>query len=175
MANGNVQDLIDLLYEMINEAKSMPLSGDKCIIERDEALDLLEELRNNLPGELARAEELLRVKDDYVEKAKREVTRMIEQAKLEAKSKVSETEVVSAAREKEHEIIKKAEDRSREMYRVANEYTEDALRRTEEAIAAALDEVRQSRARFRSASQEIMQRKREELNQANERINKNEG
>ena len=43
------------------------------------------------------------------------------------------------------------------MKKVANTYTEDALRRTEEAIQAALDEVRESRVRFRSASAEQMQ------------------
>jgi len=40
---------------------------------------------------------------------------------------------------------------------VANTYTEDALRRTEEAIQAALDEVKDSRVRFRAASAEKMQ------------------
>ena len=65
--------------------------------------------------------------------------------------------------------IKKAEDRSREMYRVANEYTEDALRRTEEAIQMALEEVKQSRVRFRAASAEQMQKRREELAQSAEK------
>lgn len=43
--------------------------------------------------------------------------------------------------------------------RVANEYVDDALRRTEEAIAAAGNEIRQSRAKFRSlaASRPVMQ------------------
>ena len=49
------------------------------------------------------------------------------------------------------------------MYRVANEYTEDALRRTEEAIAMAYEEVKQSRVNFRTASAEQMRRQREEL------------
>ena len=75
--------------------------------------------------------------------------------------------------EKSHEIIKKAEDRSREMYRVANEYTEDALRRTEEAIQMALEEVKQSRVRFRAASAEQMQKRREELAQSAEKQTQN--
>ena len=41
--------------------------------------------------------------------------------------------------------------------------TEDALRRTEEAIQAALDEVRESRVRYRSASAEQMQACQEKL------------
>ena len=93
----------------------------------------------------------------------------MQQAEQDAKNKVSETEVLGIAREKSHEIIKKAEDRSREMYRVANEYTEDALRRTEEAIQMALEEVKQSRVRFRAASAEQMQKRREELAQSAEK------
>ena len=158
MANNDVQHLLDMLYEMIDGAKNAPLSSDRCILNRDEALDLLDEIRAQLPVELARAQELIRAKEDYVKAAKRDVERMMQQAELDAKAKVSETEVLTAAR-----------DRSREMYRVANEYTEDALRRTEEAIQMALAEVQQSRSDFRAASVAQMQKKREELAQSAEK------
>lgn len=159
----DVQNLLDMLYEMIDNAKNAPLSSDKCVIERDEALDLLDEIRGQLPAELKRAQELIRARDEYVENAKRDVERIRQQAEFEAKTKVSESEVLAAAREKSHEIIARAEDRCREMYRVANDYTEDALRRTEEAVALALKEVQQSRVRFRAASAAQMQRKQDEL------------
>ena len=42
MASG-VEELLDMLFEMIDEAKNAPLSSDKCVIERDRALDLIEE------------------------------------------------------------------------------------------------------------------------------------
>ena len=158
MENNDVQHLLDMLYEMIDGAKNAPLSSDRCILNRDEALDLLDEIRAQLPVELARAQELIRAKEDYVKAAKRDVERMMQQAELDAKAKVSETEVLTAAR-----------DRSREMYRVANEYTEDALRRTEEAIQMALAEVQQSRSDFRAASVAQMQKKREELAQSAEK------
>ena len=173
MANNDVQHLLDMLYEMIDGAKNAPLTSDKCILNRDEALDLLDEIRAQLPVELSRAQELIRAKEDYVKAAKRDVERMMQQAEQDAKNKVSETEVLSIAREKSHEIIKKAEDRSREMYRVANEYTEDALRRTEEAIQMALEEVKQSRVRFRAASAEQMQKRREGLAQSAEKQTQN--
>ena len=181
MANNDVQHLLDMLYEMIDGAKNAPLTSDKCILNRDEALDLLDEIRAQLPVELSRAQELIRAKEDYVKAAKRDVERMMQQAEQDAKNKVSETEVLGIAREKSHEIIKKAEDRSREMYRVANEYTEDALRRKsaelrnrgEEAIQMALEEVKQSRVRFRAASAEQMQKRREELAQSAEKQTQN--
>ena len=158
-----VQKLVDMLHGMIDEAKSAPFSSDRCMIARDEALDILEEISAALPLELKRAQELLRAREEYVESAKRDVERMLRQAELDAKSKVSETEVLAAARQKSHEIVKRAEERSREMYRVANEYTEDALRRTEEAIQAALGEMQQARSSFRAASQEKMQQSRDRL------------
>ena len=49
-------------------------------------------------------------------------------------------------------MIRQAEERSRALKRSANEYCEDALRRTEEAVAEAYDEIKQSRARFRAAA-----------------------
>ena len=161
MATNDVQRLLDMLYELIDGAKNAPLSSDKCMINRDEALDMLDEIRAQLPVELKRAQELIRAKDEYVEAAKRDVDRMMQKAELDAKSKVSESEVLATAREKGHEII--------EMYRVANDYTEDALRRTEEAIQMALDEIKQSRARFRAVSAEQMQKHREEMNRPEEK------
>ena len=172
MATNDVQRLLDTLYELIDGAKNAPLSSDKCMVNRDEALDMLDEIRAQLPVELKRAQELIRAKDEYVEAAKRDVDRMMQKAELDAKSKVSESEVLAAAREKGHDIVRRAEDRSREMYRVANEYTEDALRRTEEAIQMALDEIKQSRVRFRAVSAEQMQKQREELNHSAEKMDK---
>lgn len=172
MANRDVEHLIDMLYDMVNDAKNAPLSSDKCIIDRDAALDLLDEIRAGLPAELKRAQDLIQAKEDYVNSAKREVGRMMQQAEFDAKSKVADSEVLVAARERGREIVARAEDRSNEMYRVVNEYTEDALRRTEEAIQAALDEVKQSRVRFRAASAARRQKDREELSKSAKKSDK---
>ena len=168
MEDKNVQKLLDMLYGMIDEARGATFSSEKCIINREEALDLLDEVRTKLPAELSKAQDLMKSKEQYVDKANREVKRMLDQAQDEAKRMlekaqedaktiVSESETIQRAQRRSSEIIHQAEDRSRQLYQVANTYTEDALRRTEEAIQAALDEVRESRVRFRSASAEQMQ------------------
>ena len=156
MATG-VEELVDMLFEMIDEAKSVPLSSDKCIIERDKALDLLDEIRGQFPVELAEAKKLMAARTEYIASAKREGELIRKQAEEKAKQMVAEDELLAQAKQKGNEMLRVAEERSRELYRVANTYTEDALRRTEEAIQMALDEVRQSRTRFRAASNEQMQ------------------
>ena len=153
MAN-DINRLIDMLFERIEDAKSPALKPNMSLVDRDEILDLLEELRAQLPVEIKRAQELLAARDKFVEEAKRDV---------EAKTKISESEVMYAAREKARQIVTRAEERSRQLYQVANEYAEDALARTEEAVQAALDEVKQSRVRFRTASAAAMQEQRDKL------------
>ena len=161
MEEKDVQRLLDMLYSMIDEAKSAAFSSDKCVISRDEALDLLDDIRAKLPLEIKKAQELVRAREEYVSSAKKEVEKMLRQAELDAKVIVSESETLQQARRKSSEIIRRAEERSKELYHVANTYTEDALRRTEEAIQAALDEVKESRVRFRANEQ--MQANQEKL------------
>lgn len=156
MAN-DVQYLIDMLYEMVDGAKGVAFSPDKCIIIREDALDLLDELRGQLPLELKKAQDLIRARDEYVDSAKKEAERIRRQADLDAKSIVGESEITRVARDKAKEILQRADERSKAMIGVANEYTDDALRRTEEAIQQALEEVRESRARFRAVSREKLQ------------------
>ena len=174
MEDKNVQKLLDMLFGMIDEAKGATFSSEKCVINRDEALDLLDEIRNKLPGELTKAQELMKSKEQYVDKANHEVRRMLDQAQDEAKRLREQAQgeakrMLEKAQEdaktivSESETIQRAQRRSSELYQVANTYTEDALRRTEEAIQAALDEVRESRVRYRSASAEQMQACQEKL------------
>ena len=162
MAN-DINRLIDMMYERIEEAKSPALKPNLSMVDRDEMLDLLDDLRAAVPVEVKRAQELLAAREKFVEDAKRDVDRMMRQAELEAKTKVSESEVMYAAKEKARQIIVRAEERSRQLYQVANEYAEDALARTEEAVQAALDEVKQSRVNFRTASNAKMQEQRKKL------------
>ena len=157
MASSDVNRLIDMLYERIEEAKAPALKPGMSMVDRDEMLDLLDELRAQ------RAQELLSAREKFVEDAKRDVERMMRQAELEARTKISDSEVLYAAKEKARKIIAHAEERSRQLYQVANEYAEDALVRTEEAVQAALDEVKQSRVRFRAASAEKLQEQRAKL------------
>lgn len=45
-----LEELINNIQEMVQEAWTLPLSSDKCVIERERMLDLIDELRSTLPG-----------------------------------------------------------------------------------------------------------------------------
>ena len=44
MEEKDLQRLLDMLYGMVDEAKSAPFSAEKCTINRDEALDIIEDV-----------------------------------------------------------------------------------------------------------------------------------
>lgn len=151
MATG-VNELLDMLFDMIDEAKNVPFASDKCMVERDKALDLIDEIRGGFPVELAEAKKLLAARNDYLASAKREGDLIIQQAEEKAKQLLAEDQLLSQAKQKSTEIMRQAEERSRELKQAANAYCEDALRRTEEAVAEAYDEIKKSRSRFRAAA-----------------------
>lgn len=155
MENNEVLELIEMLYTMVTEAWGVPLGNEKCIIERDKVLNILDEIKAQLPVEVAEAKRLVTARDEFISSAKREAESIRKAAEDRARELVDEQEIVRTARTRSSEILSNAESRTKELYRVANEYVDDALRRTEEAINSALSEVRQSRANFRSAAGKV--------------------
>ncbi|MBP1736578.1 MAG: Archaeal/vacuolar-type H+-ATPase subunit [Oscillospiraceae bacterium] len=150
--SNSIEDLLDALFEMVDEAKNAPLSSDKCIVERDRVLDMLDEIRGRFPIDMKEAQKLMNARKEYVDTAKREAELIRRQAEEEAKRLTDNNEVLLQVRKKSNDMIQLAEERSRELRRAANEYCDDALRRTEEAVAEVSEELKQARSRFRSAA-----------------------
>ena len=151
MENGTLE-LVETMYQIITEAYGVPLGKDRCVIERDRFLDILDELKAQLPAEIEESRKLIAARQEYIAGAKREAESIRRVAEEHARQKVDDQEVVREARTRANELVSKAEEKAAELKRMANVYADDTLKRTEEAIGAALGEVRDSRARFRSVA-----------------------
>lgn len=149
MANG-VTELLDMLYRMIDDAKGG--LGGTCRINRDDALDILDEIRNKFPAELSEAKKLMTTRNEYLDGAKTDAEHIRQQAIDKAKQMVDEHEIVRQARAEAARVTAQAEKRSEDLKRAANDYCEDAMRRTEDAVNVALNEIRQSRSKFRAVA-----------------------
>lgn len=152
MAN-TLEELVNSLYDMVQDAWAVPLSADKCVIEREKALDILDEIRETMPQDLKMARDIVERRNDVLSAGKREADAIKKQAEEYARTLVNENEIVAEARKKANEMIVAAETRARELKKAANEYCEDTMKRTEEVVAQALDEVRKSRQQFRQIAQ----------------------
>ena len=148
MNEHGIEEIITTLYEMIQDARGVPLSAEKCVIERDRALDLLDEISNQLPGELKQARTIVESRGEVINNAKREAENILKQAQAQARQMVSDDEIYRQAQQEANAMVQAAQDRIRELKNVTNNYVDDALKQTEQAISEALNEVKESRAKF---------------------------
>lgn len=153
MNESHIEELITSLYDMIQDARAMPLGADKCILEREKALDILDELSAQLPGELKQSRTIVESRNELISQARREAEAIIRQAQEQAQQMVSREAVCQQAKVQAEDMIRQAQTRIRELRKASNDYMDDALRRAEEAIAQSLGEVRDTRVKFRALTE----------------------
>lgn len=148
MNEQTLEDIISALYDMVQDARAVPLAADKCIVERDKVLDMLDEIIAQLPVELKQARTIVESRNELIGQARREAETMVMQATEKAEKMISEEAIYQETKRKCQEMVEQTQSRMAELRRVSNEYMDNALRRTEEAIALSLDDVRDTRAKF---------------------------
>ncbi len=97
-------DIIDMLYTMIAEAWGVPLGNDKCIVERDKALGLLDDLKAVLPQELSEARRLVNARDEFVNTAKQEADTLRKNATDQAEAMIDKENVYLEAKKRGEEL-----------------------------------------------------------------------
>lgn len=150
MNEQHIEDIITTLYDMIQDAKSLPLGADKCILERDRALDLLDEIIAQLPAELKQSRTIVESRNELIGQARREAEVIILQAQEKASRLVEEESIYQEAKRQCQEMVLQTQGRLAELRQASNAYMDDALMRTEEAMAQALAEVRDTRTKFKA-------------------------
>lgn len=150
MNEQTIEDIISALYDMVQDARGVPLASDKCIVERDKVLDMLDEIIAQLPAELKQARTIVESRNELIGQARREAETLIRQAQDKAAQMVTEEAIYQEAKRQCQEMVQQTQTRMADLRKASNDYMDDALRRTEEAIAMSLDDVRDTRAKFKA-------------------------
>ena len=119
---GDSEVLLRRAVDIIATAPSIPLSSTPRI-DRDEIIELLEDALERLPEEIRQARWMLKERQEFLDKTKREADEIITAARQQAERMVQRTEVVRAAELRARQVVEAAEEESR---RQRNE-TEDFL------------------------------------------------
>lgn len=158
MNEKHIEDIITALYDLVQDARALPLAADKCILERDKVLDMLDEIIAQMPAELKQSRTIVESRAEIIGQAKREAENVIRKAQEEAEHLVSQQVIYEEAKRRCAEEVAQAKAQIANLRKVSNEYMDDALRRTEEAIAQGLSEVQETRAKFNALAAAQMQR-----------------
>ena len=119
---GESEVILRRTIDIVATAPSMPLSSSPRI-DRDEVVELLEDALVRLPDEIRQARWMLKERQEFLDKTKREADELLGAARQQAERMVQRTEVVRAAETRARQVIDAAEEETR---RLKNE-TEDFL------------------------------------------------
>ena len=128
------------LEEMVREAKSMPLSSS-ALLNRDEVLELIENLKASLPDEIKQARWVVKDREELLAKARRDAEAMVEQARAEQLRLASHEAVMQRAKEESERIVQDADEDARRLRLEAEDYVDAKLAQLEGTLQKILEDT----------------------------------
>ncbi|MFQ1001385.1 hypothetical protein [Modestobacter sp. SSW1-42] len=129
-------ETVDELTTVIENARSVPMSAS-CMVPRDHLLDLLDDLRENLPDEVQQAGAIVEQRTEILQQAQAEAERLTGRTRSESE------QVVATARRQREELIGTARRQRDEVLSQAQAQADDLLRQAEAEAEAIVAEARQ--------------------------------
>ena len=144
---ATMEDLLDEAIQLVADARPAPMSS-MAKVDRDELLDLLEDIRDLQPEEVKAARWLLRERDQFLADARREHDAIIEQGRAEVARIVDRQAVVEAGEDKARRIVTQAREDARQTRRQLDDYCERKLANFERMLNETMSAVREGRQRL---------------------------
>lgn len=132
----NVDEILDLMEGLLDKASTVPFSSKK-MIDCEQMSEYIDSMRMNLPGEIKRAKDLARDKQNIIAQSNKEAEEIIKKAEERAKVLVSEQEILKQAAEYAKEQVKLAQEQADEIVMTAKSKDKDIRN----ALAANVEKV----------------------------------
>jgi len=139
-APAGVADLVAELRYVIESARPLPLSASSTI-NKEDVLALIDEIQANMPDELRSARWLLKEREEFRAKMRREGDEIVALARNRAEQMVQRTQVVKAAEARARKVLEVAEADSRRLRLEAEDYCDQKLGSFENVLQRTLQQV----------------------------------
>jgi hypothetical protein len=148
--------LLDRLEGLVGEGRRMPFST-RVMIEEEEFLGILDQIRNAVPREIRQAQRVIEERADIITGAQQEAAKILDLARNQAEYIVSEQGILNEARQRSEDILRQVEQEQRRSMGQIDEYALQQLAQVEEAVQDGLNLVMDA---LRTASANLDQAKR---------------
>ena len=129
-AAADSETLLRRVIDIIATAPTFPLSSTPRI-DRDEIIQLLEDALDRLPEDLRTARWMLRERQDFIAKTRREADEILEAGRQQAERMVQRTEVARAAEARARQVMDAAESDARRLRNETEDFIDQRLARFE--------------------------------------------
>ncbi len=136
--------LLEELEDILENSKTVPFSG-KSVVDKEEILEIIKEIRLKLPDELKQAKWIKEERQRILVEAQKEADDIVKEAENRIISMINENEITKKAYEKKAEIIETANEMSREISKGTKDYADNILQGLEVALEDALKIIQNNR------------------------------
>ena len=136
--------LLETLEDIMERSRSLPFT-DKGIVDKEEVLEIIKEIRLKLPDELKQAKWVKEERQRILVEAQKEADGIVKEAENKIISMIDEHEITRKAYEKKVEIIETANEMSREISKGTKEYADSVLAGIEVALQDAMKVIQNNR------------------------------
>ena len=136
MADVKILGLLDSIESLITKSRRVPLSS-KVMVDADELLDIIDEVRVALPEEVKEALKLLAERDRILDEARADAEKILGSAKDRVQALINESEVARKARDYAQGIVAEARAQAEDVRRGADDYAVSTLKSLEESLERA--------------------------------------
>ncbi|MDP4118076.1 MAG: ATPase [Bacillota bacterium] len=138
-------EILEILEEIEDSIeKNFSLFG-MTVVNKEDLLNMLEELRLKLPDEIKQAKWVKEERQKILAEAEKEANSIIDGAKEKVIALIDEHEIAKQAKIRAEQIMSDAKSQEIEMRKNAVSYADSMLEKVESISSAILDQARESR------------------------------
>jgi len=152
---GRIEQVIGDIEDYIENCKPVPLSGNKISVSKEEMIDLLTELRHQIPEEVKQYQKIISNQEAIINDAKLQADKLIDEATRKAERLVDEHEIMQKAYDTANKliddantqaqlIIEKATNESNSIKTASIKYTDDMLKNIQSVVFNTMNESQTS-------------------------------
>ena len=121
-----VLELLDEIEEIVDTASGIPLSG-KIMVDSNELLEIVKEIRTELPEEIQQARWIKNERDRILGEAKNEYETIIRKAEEEAEDLIDNDHIMVRAKERAEQLMMTTENNIRQLKMSTYDYVDGIL------------------------------------------------
>lgn len=136
--------LLETLEDILEKSKKVPFTN-KAVVDKDEIVEIIQEIRLKLPDELKQAKWIKEERQRILLEAQKEADGVVKEAESRIISMIDEHEITRKAYDQKNEIIETANEMSREISKGTKEYADSVLAGIEVALQDAMKVIQNNR------------------------------
>ena len=136
--------LLESLEDILENSKNLPFTN-KGMVDKEEILEIIKEIRIKLPDELKQAKWVKEERQRILVEAQKEADGIVKEAENRIISMIDEHEITRKAYEQKAQIIETANEMSREISKGTKDYADNILEKVEGVLQDALKTIENNR------------------------------